>query len=340
MTLPSVAHGTAVEQSRAVAEVFAAAELATRFPRNEQRAEQRMRAACSRWSMAEQAEYALPRGSGKDVVGPSVHLARELARIWGNITHGVVEISRDNDRGQSELMAYAWDVETNTRSARTFIVPHTRDKTQWDNSGGRNRRVGTVAEPIETQQDITNQNNSVGARQLRETIFSVLPQWFTEDAIAACRARLLQPEVMPPAGDGGRSLPAPQTLQERVEAAIVAWAGNGITVQQLEGWTGAERARWDESTLVNLQTLWRSLNTGQLTVEQAFAEPAPAAGRPETAVEKAERMARDMAAPAPARPVEDRETGDPYSPADLGQLDTELEPSDDERARYGGGDNG
>ena len=60
------------------------------------------------------------------LVGPSVHLARELARIWGNMDYGVHELSRDDARGMSEIRAYAWDQQTNMRSSRTFQVPHAR----------------------------------------------------------------------------------------------------------------------------------------------------------------------------------------------------------------------
>jgi hypothetical protein len=256
----AVSHGTQVEQSRAVAEVFAAAELAARFPRDEERAEAAMLRACSRTSMAESASYALPRGQGKEVTGPSVHLARELARIWGNITHGVVEISRG--AGQSELTAYAWDVEANARSARTVIIPHTRDKTVWESVNGKNKRTGTAAEPLDVQQDITNQNNSVGARQLREVIFSVLPKWFTEDAVAACAATLVANEQ-----SGARDAAG---FAARVQTAISAFEGNGVTRRQVEDWAGPRAADWTPETLARVGVLYRSLQSGQTTVQQAF----------------------------------------------------------------------
>lgn len=268
--ISSVAHGTAVEQSRAVAEVFAAAELAMRMPRDEARAEELMRAACSRRSLAEGAEYALPRSGSADITGPTVQLARELARIWRNITHGVVEISRDNDRGQSELMAFAWDVENNVRSARTFIVPHTRDKTQWDKRGGRNVKVGTVAEPLGTQQDITNQNNSVGARQLRETIFSVLPQWFTEDAIEACKRTLVAVERGEMPSTPREADRSKLNLGDRVRVAVESWSANGVTVPQLEAWLGDPRHQWTDDSLARLATLWRSLRDGEAKLSEVF----------------------------------------------------------------------
>jgi len=315
---PSMSHGTQVEQSRAVAEVFAAAELATRFPRDEQRAEQRMLAACARRSLAEGAEYALPRSGGKDVTGPTVGLARELARIWGNITHGVVEISRNHDLGQSELLAYAWDVESNTRSARTFIVPHTRDKSTYQGK----KKTGTQQVPIDTQQDITNQNNSVGARQLRESIYSVLPQWFTEDAIAACKATLVRVEQTAINSDEPGN-----ELYDRVATAIRTFTDQGITQHQLEQWAGTvDRplvvGQWTAETLARVGVLWRSLASGQAKVDDVF---------PPVTV-----ALTDIPAAAPEGPiVQPAEFGQPTEPSDL-----DLEPTPEEIARSEGFDRG
>src|SRR6185369_10701708 len=117
-----VTQATAVEQARAVAEVAAAVQVAQMNPRDMNRAWAEMRAACDRLGLAEQAFYKVPnRGTG-----PSVHLARELARIWGNLDYGVHELSRDDVRAMSEVRAFAWDQQTNVRSSRTFQVPHQR----------------------------------------------------------------------------------------------------------------------------------------------------------------------------------------------------------------------
>jgi hypothetical protein len=121
--------GTAVEQSRAVAEVQAAIVVAQQCPRNIQGALAEMRTSCQQLFLAEKAFYRFPRG-GQTVSGPSVHLARELARTWGNVQYGLVEMRRDDEFGQSEMQAFAWDVEKNSRNSSTFIVPHFRDTKQ------------------------------------------------------------------------------------------------------------------------------------------------------------------------------------------------------------------
>lgn len=89
--------GSVVEQSRAVAEVAAAVQVAKSFPRDTNRATENMRELCGRLAVAARAFYSVPnRGSGM-----SIHIARELARIWQNVDYGVRELRRDDEAGVS-----------------------------------------------------------------------------------------------------------------------------------------------------------------------------------------------------------------------------------------------
>ncbi|HDY6515851.1 TPA: hypothetical protein RRC01_006467, partial [Pseudomonas aeruginosa] len=100
-----------IEQSRAVTEAQGKLILAKKFPRDEALAYSKIMNSCSRPTLAASGEYAYPRG-GQTVSGPSIRLAEELARCWGNIEYGIRELSRQ--QGNSEMEAYAWDLETNT----------------------------------------------------------------------------------------------------------------------------------------------------------------------------------------------------------------------------------
>src|SRR5262249_16348529 len=97
---------THVEQSRAVAEVQAMVVVAQKAPRDEARALSAVQETCRQLSVAERAFFKFPRG-GSTVSGESVHLARELARCWGNVVYGVKELSRDDNAAHSEMLAYA-----------------------------------------------------------------------------------------------------------------------------------------------------------------------------------------------------------------------------------------
>ena len=73
-----IGQGTAVEQSRAVAEVQAAIYVARQFPREIGRSRNAMQSACASMALAEKAFYKFPRAGGT-VSGPSIHLAKACA---------------------------------------------------------------------------------------------------------------------------------------------------------------------------------------------------------------------------------------------------------------------
>ena len=109
--------------SRQAQEVQAAMVIAKRFPRDEVEAYNRIMRACQRKKLAETAMYEYPRG-GTKVTGPSIRLAEAMAQNWGNLDFGILELEQKN--GESQVMAYAWDLETNTRQTKVFSVPHVR----------------------------------------------------------------------------------------------------------------------------------------------------------------------------------------------------------------------
>jgi hypothetical protein len=237
-----VGQATAVEQSRAVAEVQAAVIVAQQCPRNTFDSRTEMQASCAMMGLAERAFYRYTRG-GSAVSGPSVHLARELARCWGNVQYGIAELRRDDVHGESEMQAWAWDVQTNSRSSQTFIVPHMRDK-----KGG--------AERLTDLRDIYENNANMGARRLREAIFSILPPWFTEEAKDLCSQTL----------ENGNGKPLP----ERVEGAVKAFEALGVDVDRLEQKLGRPRARWNAYDISQLQIVHKSIRRGEVTVEDEF----------------------------------------------------------------------
>lgn len=234
-----VTQATAVEQSRAVAEVQAAVVVAQQCPRDLARAEAEMAASCGRLALAERAIYRVTnRGEG-----PSVHLARELARIWGNVTYGVHELRRDDEAGMSEIQAFAWDVQANVRSTRTFQVPHQRM------AGGKRKALVDLT-------DVYLNNQNIGSRAVRECIFTVLPTWFVDAAEARCRQTLRD-------GDG-------KPLAERINDAVAAFESQGIRQAQLEDKIGRKRGQWDAGDVASLAVLYQSLQRGDVTVAEEF----------------------------------------------------------------------
>lgn len=238
---------TAIEQARAVAEVAAQVRVAQDFPRDLDRAYTQMRRACATPALAARAFYSVPnRGTGN-----SVHLLRELARCFGNIQHGVVELRRDDAAGESEVQAWAWDVETNTRSVRSFIVPHAKMV------GKGKAKARTVLEDLG---DIINNNNSFGSRAVRETLSHVLPVDMIAEAARLCW------ETRQPKNAA--------EMQERVAASIANFARGSVTQGQLEKRVGRPSAEWDAEDVATLAVIWESLVRGETTKADEFPDDA------------------------------------------------------------------
>lgn len=279
-----ISQGTAIEQSRAVAEVQAMVIVAQERPRDLDRAVREMRRAVPHIARADKAFYSYPRGR-ETVTGATVYLARELARSFGNMTHGIVELRRDDARGLSEMQAYAWDLEANSRVAQTFIVPHIR------RSGGRST-------PLVDPRDIYETTANNGARRVREAIFAVLPAWYRDEAISLARATL----------EGGDGIP----LEERRATAVDSFAKADIGRAVLERKIGRRVDEWTEADVTDLGILFQSLRRREITREEAFGEGAGAGG---VAVTADEISAGRQDTPTEAPPEEEsgaEEGGDPW----------------------------
>lgn len=242
ITADRVGQGTAVEQSRAVAQVQAAVFIAQQCPRDVPSALIEMRDSCNQMRLAEKAFFRYSRGSGQ-ITGPSIHLARELARCWGNIDYGLTEMLRDDQHGQSEMQAYAWDLQRNTRNASTFIVPHKRD-------------TKTGVKALTDMRDVYENNANNGARRVREAIFNVLPRWYTDEAQELC-AKTLQ-------NGGGEPLP------KRITNCIERFAELKISVDQLEEKVGAVTGKWSAIDLAQLTVVYGSIQRGEVKAEEEF----------------------------------------------------------------------
>lgn len=273
----AASQATAIEQQRAVAEVHAMVVVAQQRPRSIQAAMEQMRMSCSLEEMAGRAFYRYSRG-GQNVTGPTVHLMRELARCFGNITHGIAELSRNDEAGVSEMQAFAWDLQNNTRSAQIFMVPHKRD-----------RKGGAVK--LDDLRDVYEATANSGARRLREAIKSVLPPWYVDEAIDLCNRTLKH--------GGGKPLP------KRVADAISLFEGLGVMVDQIERKLGRPNAHWTEHDVAQLGVIWKSIDQGLVAAADEFPVQ-------RVTVEEIQRSApapTNGHAPPPEPPVDESQAG-------------------------------
>ena len=237
----SVNAGTVrIEQTRAMTEVQGMMLLAKQFPRDENQAFTKAMTACQRPEFAEKATYSYAR-SGETISGPSIRLAEELARCWGNIDFGIKELSQKD--GESEMMAYAWDLETNTRSSQNFSVRHIRDT-----------RDG--AKKLTTQRDIYENNANNGGRRLRARILAILPPDLVNRAVAECRRTM----------EGKNDIP----LTDRIKNMIMAFQKVGVRQALIEKRLGHSADSITPEELAEYKGILNSLKDGMSVISDWF----------------------------------------------------------------------
>lgn len=236
----------AIESERAIAEAQGKLVIAKRFPRSEAVAFQKVMDACSRRSLADVANWKFPRG-GKQMTGPSIRLAEELARCWGNLDYGIRELSRKE--GVSEMEAYCWDMETNTISSQKFTVRHIRDKSD---GGG----------VLTSERDVYEITANMGARRLRSRILAILPPDLVEAALAQCRRTL--------AGDSA------EPLADRVKRAVMSFSKIGVTAAMIEKYLGHSLDQTLPEELADLTEIRNAIRDGQAVASDYFGGDSPA----------------------------------------------------------------
>jgi len=227
--------------------------IAKRFPRDEGKAYALAMQSCLRLGLAEAAIYKYTKGG--TVEGPSIRLAEELARLWGNIEFGLNELSRRP--GESEMEAYAWDLQTNVQSSQRFTVKHLRDKSSGPPT------------PLTQERDIYEITANNGSRRVRARILAILPPELVDDAVIACKATVKR--------GGG------QSLGDRIRAMTGAFAAIGVTAQMIGERVGHALDQITPDELADLRGSLTAIKDGAAVREHFGPKLAPAATLPDSA---------------------------------------------------------
>lgn len=215
--------------------------IAKKFPRDEVESFNRILRVCQRKRLAEGAMYEYPRG-GTKVTGPSIRLAEAMAQNWGNIDFGILELEQKS--GESQVMAYAWDLETNTRQTKVFSVPHMR---------GTKRGNVPLTDPRDIYEMVANQ----GARRLRACILGVIPGDVVDAAVEECQKTLVSGNTEP--------------LIDRVRKGIKLFEDKfSVTKQMIEKYIGCKTEAFSENDMLRLNNVYRSLRDGMAKREDYF----------------------------------------------------------------------
>ncbi len=231
--------------SRQTQEVQGQIIMAKKFPRDEIAARNRILTACQRKRLAEQAEYEFPVGKEK-VTGISIRLAEVMAQNWGNMDFGFMELEQRN--GESQVMAYAWDLETNTRQTKVFSVPHSRYSKQYGNT------------PLKDPRDIYNQIASQAARRVRACILGIIPGDIKDEAVEQCRRTLAE----------GEEKPLVDLIKDCVRTAEKTYQ---VPQESLEKYIGCKAEAFSMNDLIRLKRVFNSIKDGMAKREEIFELP-------------------------------------------------------------------
>lgn len=230
--------------SRQTQEVQGQIIMAKKFPRNYVESCNRIMQACQRKGLAEKAMYEYPRG-GTKVMGPSIRLAEALAQNWGNMSFGIVEL--EQKAGESQVMAYAWDLETNTRQEKIFSVPHIRST-----------KKGNV--PLTDPRDIYEMVANQGARRLRSCILGIIPGDVVEDAIEQCNRTLIE----------GEKKPLADVIKE---VSLYFQRDFNVPLEALEKFIGCKAEAFSMNDCIRLRKVYNSIKDGMAKREEIFELP-------------------------------------------------------------------
>lgn len=233
--------------------------LAREYGRDEDKAIARILKTCSRASFAEIAIYEKPQGSGV-IKGPSVRLAEEIARQWGNFDTGFKIIKQDDEGTLAEV--FAWDLETNSQKADEVYISHRR----YTKSSG----LQLEKRPDEIYKMVGAQVS----KSIRNVILKVIPRDVTEMAFEACEQTLLRVVDLKPV----------------IGKLVTAWAGFGVTPAQIEKVVGKKIEDLLQADLAKLRAAFIAIKDGEMTVAEFLSTAAPEAP-PEPVKTKAKKGA-------------------------------------------------
>ena len=224
-------------------EIQSAIIIAKKMPRSEDQAFSKLMKSCQRPTFAEDVSYSFPRGEAT-VTGPSVHLAREAARVWGNIRYGLDILTDAEDSRVIE--GWAWDMETNTKvtSADAFKKLIYRKKGGWVKPDERDLR------------ELTNRR---GAILVRNCILQLLPKDLIEDALFQA-AKTVQAQVSED----------PDAAKKRL---LASFATLNVTADMLTERLGHPLSECTPQELTELRGVYKSIADGNSKWSEYAADP-------------------------------------------------------------------
>ena len=262
--------GTASSVAREEAEMKSAIVLARANPRNEHAAFTKIMGSCQRHSFAEGALYNFPRG-GQAVIGPSVQMARELARCWGNMRFGIRIVTED--AASVHIKGYAYDLESNN---------YIEAEDKFAKKVQRKQRDGTTAWVTPDERDLRELVNRRGAICVRNAILQIMPPDIVDDAMGRVQQTLKE------AANGELAADRPGAIKRMV----LAFANVHVTAEMMTQKLGHSLDIITDAELAELRTIYASIRDGNSKREEHFDVGGPKQDAPNVASQAAKLAAQ------------------------------------------------
>lgn len=224
---------------------------AHQWPRDERTARAATLQACARPRFADGAIYEYPRGR-TTVTGPSVRLAREVARCWRNILTGYRIV--DMDDTWITVEGYAHDLEANRveiEQARFKRKIMRRPK-----GGGKARWVS-----VEDERELAELVGRNAAKKVRNCILRLIPSDLIEEALEECSRTLVAA-----AEADLRAAPA-----DAIAKMTAAFAEIGVTSEMLhDHLVLREGAALSARHVARLRGVYRAIKDGEASARDFF----------------------------------------------------------------------
>jgi hypothetical protein len=243
----SNAVGVVASHAREESELKAMFAVAQQVQRDERAAFRRAMISCERPRFAEGTTYSFPRG-GSQISGPSVKLARELARCFGNVTYDLRIVETSDD--EIHIRAVALDL---VNVVRVAVEDKFAKKVQ-------RKRGGTTQWVEPDERDLRELVNRRGAICIRNALLQLLPPDLVEDAVDVAR------QTLESAAEGDLENDRGATLR----ALLEAFKKIGVRREHIEAFIGRDYNTTTPSQVAQLRQVYRSIADGHTNAASHF----------------------------------------------------------------------
>jgi len=213
---------------------------------------------CERPLFAQKAIYNKPVGEG--IEGPSIRLAEAAARAMTNVLTDVASIYDDDKKRIVRVVAC--DLEANVTYTKDVTVNKTVERSRpMEGRKILSQRINSRGKPVfvieATDDEILDREGALASKAMRTCLLRLIPGDILEEAIQRCYYTQSKKDAEDP--DGAR------------KAMCDAFAGLGVTVEQIASYLGHAVDHIDLKETKQLRGLYNAIKDGEATWAEAIA---------------------------------------------------------------------